>query len=164
MSEQSAPRHPRYLISACLCGRCCRYDGGTSDIPTLRRLAESGDAVPFCPECAGGLPTPRTPCEITGDRVISATGTDCTAEYRRGAALALALCEKYGITAAILKESSPSCGVHRIYDGTHSGVKIPGEGVTAALLRRHGIALYTEKDPPPEIVEAISDAFAEKTS
>ena len=139
---------PRYLISACLCGQCCRYDGGCFDYPALRRLAEDGLAIPFCPECAGGLPTPRIPCEICGDRVISRTGVDCTAEYARGAAAALALCRQYGLTAAILKESSPSCGVNRIYDGTHTGHKIPGQGITAALLAQNGIKLYTEKQPP----------------
>lgn len=141
----------RYLISACLGGVCCRYDGGTFDYPALRRLVESGEAIPFCPECAGGLPTPRVPCEIVGDRVVAADGTDCTAAYRRGAQEALALCLEHGITAAILKESSPSCGVRRIYDGTHSGQKIPGRGITAALLAENGIALFTEQSPPEEI-------------
>ncbi len=141
----------RYLISACLCGEHCRYDGGCFDYPALRRLAETGEAVPFCPECAGGLPTPRVPCEIVGDRVVAADGTDCTAEYRRGAAAALALCRERGITAAILKESSPSCGANRIYDGTYTGQKIAGRGVTAALLIDHGITVYTEKSLPKDI-------------
>ncbi len=145
----------RYLISACLCGRNCRYDGGSFDYPALRRLVEEGLALPFCPECTGGLPTPRTPCEIVcapdGTRaVISRTGTDCTAEYRRGAELALALCRERGLDGAILKDGSPSCGVTRIYDGTHTGRCIAGQGVTAALLEENGIALYTELDSPTE--------------
>lgn len=146
---------PRYLISACLCGRCCRYDGGGFELPTLRQLAENGLAVPFCPECAGGLPTPRPPCEIVdtagGRRVLTADGGDCTAEYRRGAILALEACRRYGLTAAILKESSPSCGVTRVYDGTHTGRKIPGQGITAMLLQENGIALYTEQALPEEL-------------
>lgn len=140
-----------YLVSACLCGQTCRYDGGRFDIPALRQLAEAGRAIPFCPECAGGLSTPRKPCEIVGDRVLAADGTDCTAEYREGARLALKRCRELGITAAILKEGSPSCGSHRIRDGSHTGRKIPGMGVTAALLAENGIALYTEEDLPEDI-------------
>ena len=141
----------KYLISACLCGEYCRYDGGAFDYPHLRRLAEEGVALPYCPEHAGGLPIPRKPCEIVGDKVLAADGTDCTAEYTRGAEGALALCKEHGITAAILKESSPSCGSTRIYDGTHTGCKIPGMGLTARLLSENGIALYTEKELPEEI-------------
>ncbi len=143
----------RYLISACLCGQTCRYDGGAFDIPALRELANTGIAIPFCPECAGGLSTPRKPCEIVGNRVLAADGTDCTAEYERGAQLALEECRRYGLTAAILKESSPSCGVSRIYDGSHTGQKIPGQGITAALLAENGIALFTEKQLPIESKE-----------
>lgn len=144
-------RTATYLISACLCGQTCRYDGGRFDIPALRQFAEEGRAIPFCPECAGGLPTPRKPCEIAGDRVLAADGTDCTDEYRKGAQLALEICLEYGVTAAILKEGSPSCGSHRIRDGSHTGRKIPGMGVTATLLKEHGIALYTEEYLPEEL-------------
>ena len=140
----------RYLVSACLCGLCCRYDGGSFDLPQFRRLVEEGRAVPFCPECAGGLPTPRVPCEICGDRVLAADGTDCTAQYRRGAALALETCRRHGLNAAILKEGSPSCGSHRIRDGSHTGRKIPGMGLTAALLAENSIVLYTEEQPPED--------------
>ena len=143
----------RYLISACLCGEYCRYDGGAFDYPHLRKLAEEGVALPYCPEHAGGLPIPRKPCEIVGDKVLAADGTDCTAEYTRGAEGALALCQEHGITAAILKESSPSCGSTRIYDGTHTGVKIPGMGLAARLLSENGVALYSEKALPEEIEE-----------
>ncbi len=140
----SDSKRPSLLISACLCGQRCRYDGGGFDRPELRRLADSGMALPFCPECAGGLPTPRVPCEIVGQQVIARDGRDCTEEYTRGAALALALCRRHGLTAAILKDGSPSCGVTRIYDGTHTGQRIPGQGVTARLLAQEGITLYTE--------------------
>ena len=143
---------PRYLISACLCGCRCRYDGGGYDeFPLLRELAESGEAVAFCPEAAGGLPIPRTPCEIVGERVISRTGVDCTAAYRSGAAQALAMCRSLGITAAILKEKSPSCGSTHVADGTFSGNKIPGMGLTAALLAENGITVYSERALPPEL-------------
>lgn len=146
-------KKPTYLISACLCGQSCRYDGGTFDYPALRRLVEEGRALPYCPEHAGGLPIPRQPCEILGDRVLTADGTDCTAEYVRGAAGALALCREHRITAAILKEGSPSCGACRIRDGSHTGRKIAGMGVTAHLLRDNGITLYTEEHLPKEIEE-----------
>ena len=142
---------PVYLISACLCGHTCRYDGGAFDYPVLRRLAEEGIALPYCPEHAGGLPIPRKPCEILGDRVLAADGTDCTAEYTRGAEGALALCRDHGITAAILKEGSPSCGSCRIRDGSHTGRKIPGMGVTARLLVENGIALYSEERLPDHL-------------
>jgi len=140
-----------YLISACLCGENCRYDGGCFNYPALRELAESGVALPYCPEHEGGLPIPRKPCEIIGERVLAADGTDCTAEYMRGAEGALALCRQYGITAAILKDGSPSCGSTRIYDGTHTGCKIPGMGCAARLLSENGITLYNEIQLPPEI-------------
>ena len=141
----------KYLISACLCGEKCRYDGGSFDYPALRKLAEDGVALPYCPEHEGGLPIPRKPCEIVGDKVLAADGTDCTIEYTRGAEGALWLCQQHGITAAILKESSPSCGSTRIYDGTHTGTKIPGMGLAARLLSEYGIALYSEKALPEEI-------------
>lgn len=136
---------PRLLVSACLCGIACRYDGGHFDLPELRSLVEQGEALAFCPECAGGLPTPRTPCEICGERVLSREGQDCTEEYRRGAEAALAMCRRHGLTAAILKDGSPSCGVTRIYDGSHTGKCIPGQGITAARLAENGVALYTEE-------------------
>lgn len=139
-------KQPRLLVSACLCGITCRYDGGHFDLPELRALVEQGKAVAFCPESAGGLPTPRTPCEICGDRVLSRDGQDCTEEYRRGAEAALAMCRRLGLTAAILKDGSPSCGVTRIYDGSHTGQCIPGQGVTAARLAENGIALFTEEN------------------
>ena len=142
---------PVYLISACLCGEHCRYDGGAFDYPALRRLVEEGVALPYCPEHAGGLSIPRKPCEILGDRVLAADGTDCTVEYHRGAQGALALCRTHGITAAILKEGSPSCGTSRIRDGSHTGRKIPGMGVTARLLKEYGISLYSEEKLPDSI-------------
>lgn len=142
---------PIYLISACLCGERCRYDGCTFDLPAFRALVGNGLAIPFCPECAGGLSTPRKPCEIAHGQVLAADGTDCTTAYQKGAEQALETCKKYGLKAAILKEGSPSCGSHRIRDGSHTGRKIPGMGITAALLKENGIALFTEEAPPQEL-------------
>lgn len=133
------------LVSACLCGYPVRYDGGSCRREEVVRLLLEGRAIAFCPECAGGLPTPRPPCECQPDgRVLSCGGCDCTAAYRAGAARALALCRTYAIRQAILKERSPSCGVQAIYDGGFAGTVIPGAGMTTRLLRKHGIAVYSE--------------------
>lgn len=138
----------KYLISACLLGCACRYDGAARPCPPALELARRSLAVPVCPEQLGGLPTPRTPAERQGDRVVTQDGRDVTAQYRRGAEEALRLATLYGCTAAVLKERSPSCGCGTIYDGTFTGTLTPGDGVTAALLRRHHIPVYGESDLP----------------
>lgn len=148
-------KKPRYLISACLTGQCCRYDAGAFHLPHLVQLVEEGIALPFCPECAGGLPTPRPPCEIKNGEVLTATGHRCTSEYQKGAQMALQVCRENGITAAILKENSPSCGATHVYDGTHTGTLRAGKGVTAALLAENGITLYTEKMLPKDIQKEL---------
>lgn len=146
MGTLSPAPTPKYLISACLCGCPVRYDGGGyTQYPLFRRLVEQGLALAFCPECAGGLPVPRLPAECRGSRVVTRDGDDCTQAYERGARKALALCREVGIRVAILKENSPSCGTTRVYDGRFRGVRIPGEGVTARLLRRHGIRVLSEE-------------------
>lgn len=134
----------KYLISACLLGCACRYDGKTKPHPLAQELARRGLAVPVCPEQLGGLPTPRTPAERRGDRVVTADGRDVTAEYRRGAEEALAIAQLYGCTAAILKERSPSCGRGQVYDGTFTGTLTAGDGVAAALLAENGLIVYGE--------------------
>lgn len=142
----------RYLISACLCGQACRYDGQARPTTALARLVEQGLALSICPEVDGGLPIPRTPCERQAGRVIDQNGQDRTQAYQAGAEHALALAQKYHITTAILKERSPSCGSSQIYDGTFSHTRIPGMGVTAELLRQNGITVYSEENYPPEIL------------
>ena len=134
----------RILISACLLGARCRYDGASKPQPWIAALAERHTLVPVCPEQLGGLPTPRPPAERRGDRVVTREGADVTAQYRRGAEEALALCRLLGCGAALLKERSPSCGRGEIYDGTFSGTLTPGDGVTAALLEANGVAVYGE--------------------
>lgn len=138
----------KYLISACLLGCACRYDGRSKPHPLAQELARRGLAIPVCPEQLGGLPTPRTPAERRGECVVTADGRDVTAEYRRGAEEALRLAELYGCAAAVLKERSPSCGCGRIYDGTFTGTVVPGDGVTTGYLKAHGITVYTEADLP----------------
>ena len=141
------------LISACLLGVCCRYDGESKPIMQTVALMERYHLVPVCPEQLGGLPTPREPSERQGCAVVMKSGTDVTAQYRRGAEAALRLCRLtgcearlYGCKAAVLKERSPSCGSGRIYDGTFSGRLTSGDGVTAALLKENGIAVYDESE------------------
>lgn len=134
------------LVSACLLGCACRYDGQSKPYPLAQELAKRGLAVPVCPEQLGGLPTPRNPSERRGERVVMNDGRDVTAEYRRGAEEALRLARLYGCTAAVLKEKSPSCGCGRVYDGTFSGTLTDGDGVTAALLKENGIKVYGESE------------------
>ena len=136
----------KILISACLMGACCRYDGASKAHPLTAALAERHTLVPVCPEQLGGLPTPREPSERRADAVVSRSGTDVTAQFRRGAEQALHLARLYGCKAAVLKERSPSCGSGEVYDGTFSGRLTPGDGVTAALLKANGIAVYGESD------------------
>ena len=135
----------RILISACLLGARCRYDGVSKLQPWISDLAERHILVPVCPEQLGGLPTPRPPAERLPDgRVVTREGKDVTAEYRSGAEQALALAPKPGCVLAVLKERSPSCGRGRIYDGTFSRTLIPGSGVAAQLLEENRIPVYGE--------------------
>ena len=134
----------KILISACLLGARCRYDGASKGHPLVERLAERHTLVPVCPEQLGGLATPRPPAERRGDRVVTKDGADVTEAYCRGAEETLRLCRLLGCEAAVLKERSPSCGYGEIYDGTHSGTLTAGDGVTAALLAANGIPVYGE--------------------
>ena len=129
------------LVSACLLGVACRYDGASKGLPedVLRALMARHVLVPACPEQLGGLPTPRAPSERQGSRIVMDA-------YTRGAQQTLALAQRFGCTAALLKQRSPSCGKGEIYDGTFTGTLTPGDGVTAALLSAHGVRVYGEDD------------------
>ena len=133
----------KILISTCLLGACCRYDGASKAHPLAALLAERNTLVPVCPEQLGGLPTPRPPAERRGGRVVTQSG-DVTEQYLRGAEETLKLCKLLGCEAAVLKERSPSCGRGQVYDGTFSGTLTAGDGVTAELLAAHGILVYGE--------------------
>ena len=146
------------LISACLAGEAVRYDGNVvNPIPNkVKQWVASGEAILFCPEVCAGLCVPRDPAEIQGEggghavlskkaRVVTRKGDDVTDAYVKGAEMALELCRKEGITQAILKERSPSCGSRKIYDGSFSGHLVPGGGVTTALLRANGIEVMSEE-------------------
>lgn len=143
----------KYVVSACLTGELCKYDGNSNFNERVASLVHDGFGKVVCPEVLGGLPIPRIPCEIQGDKVINKDGEDKTTEYVNGAMTVLELCNKYGIKNAILKEKSPSCGKNQVYDGTFTGTVIEGSGVTAALLKENGIKVYSEKDEP--IYDAI---------
>ncbi|HWC14691.1 MAG TPA: DUF523 domain-containing protein [Actinomycetota bacterium] len=143
------------LVSACLAGCECRYDGRSNETSAVARLVAEGRAVLVCPEEEGGLPTPRPPAEIVGGdghdvlagraQVVTKDGRDVTTEYLEGAQRALATARAAGATRAILKLRSPSCGRGRIYDGSFSATTTAGDGVTAALLRANGIEVTTEQ-------------------
>lgn len=135
-----------YAISACLCGICCRYDGKTKCIAEYKKLYDEKRAILICPEVMGGMPVPRTPCEIKSGRVINHDGEDMTEFFKKGARAALGLCQKYNVKKAILKQNSPSCGSKHIYDGSFSGCLIDGMGVTARLFSQSTIEIFSEKD------------------
>ena len=141
------------LVSACLLGTPCRYDGKSKADPRVLSLSEKFDLIPFCPEVSGGLSTPRLPCEICGGRVIRQDGEDLTASYCRGAELALAAYRQNACTAAILKSKSPSCGKGAVYDGTFSRKLINGNVICAALFMKNGIPVYTEEETEELIKE-----------
>ena len=158
----------KILISACLLGERVRWDGrgaDTGDGPIAKWNAE-GRLVPICPEVAGGLPVPRPPAELRGGdgggvwgggaRVVAIGGEDVTSAFRTGAMAALELARRHSIRIAILKERSPSCGSSQIYDGTFTGVRIEGAGVTAALLRESGVRVFSEDE-----VDEAAAFFAE---
>ena len=136
----------RILISACLVGDNVKYNGGNNKSPLIEKLLEKYELVPFCPEVEGGLSIPRRPSEIVGEQVLNDLGEDVTEQYQRGAELAYNICLFLRIKIAILKERSPSCGVHTIYDGTFAHKEIPGSGITAAYLKRKGINVYNEDE------------------
>ena len=145
----------KVLVSRCLLGHRVRYDGGASGpYGQLARWQDEGRIIALCPEVAGGLPTPRAPAEIPGGQgldvlngkapVITSEGEDVTAAFMDGAQQALALVNRHGIRVAILKANSPSCGNVQTYDGSFSGVKVEGQGVTAALLAGAGVQVFSE--------------------
>lgn len=140
-----------YLVSSCLAGINCRYDGKNNLNKKVAELVKAGEAIPVCPEVLGGLPTPRDPSEIIVDkkgnkRVVSEKGEDVTAEFKLGAEKTLKIAQIVEAKKAILQQRSPSCGCGKIYDGTFSSNLIKGSGLTAELLIENGIEVLTEAD------------------
>lgn len=146
MCNDSTERLEPILVSACLLGVCCRYDGGSKPDAAVLELAKRRVLVPVCPEQLGGLPTPRPRHERRGGRVVSEHGRDGTEAFERGAEEALRIARLTGCRRAILKARSPSCGAGEIYDGSFGGALVPGDGVLAAKLKREGMEVRTEDE------------------
>ncbi len=136
----------KILVSACLFGNDCRYKGDNCKNEKLLELGKKYELIPVCPEQLGGLSTPRNPAERVGDKVISSVGDDVTKEYKKGAEIALAFAKENDVEFCVLKAKSPSCGKGIIYDGTFSGGKVAGNGVTTQLLEANGFKVYTEDE------------------
>ena len=144
------------IVSACLCGINCKYNGGNNLDARVLKLLKEGKAIPVCPEQLGGQETPRAPHEIVNGngsdvlmgkaRILGPEDDDVTSEFIKGAYETLKIAEAVCANIAILKARSPSCGVSQIYDGTFSGTKRPGNGVTAELLLSKGIKVFTEEN------------------
>lgn len=134
----------KIVVSACLLGENCKYNGGNNKNEAVLALAEKFELVPICPECFGGLPIPRVPSEILNGRVYSKTGEDLTDSFKSGADHALYITMEANAPCAVLKENSPSCGFGKIYDGSFTGKKIIGNGITAQLLAENGIQIFGE--------------------
>lgn len=136
----------KLLCSACLLGEPCRYDGKSKPTERISELQSKYILIPVCPEVLGSLKTPRLPCEIQEKKVICSDGNDLTEAYIRGAEITLSVAKKENISIALLKEKSPSCGVHFRYDGSFRGKLISGKGITAALLTENGIDVFSENE------------------
>jgi len=135
------------LVSACLLGINCMWNGGEKNCPELAELFKQGLLVPVCPEQLGGLPTPRVPSEIQEDgRILAKDGKDVTDNVKNGAEVASRIAKSVGAKEFIGKSKSPSCGCGKTYDGTFSGKLIDKNGVTADLLQKNGIKIKTEKE------------------
>ncbi|MCE5300487.1 MAG: DUF523 domain-containing protein [Spirochaetia bacterium] len=144
------------LVSACLAGVKCRYDGEHRLVENIRQLTTTGRAMPLCPEVLGGRPIPREPVEITGGtgvdvldgraKVVDKNGGDHTQEILDGVTEFIKAVKRMNVTAVIMKTKSPACGAGRVYDGTFTGLLIDGDGVLTAALKREGIKIYTEEN------------------
>ena len=156
------------IVSACLLGLNAKYDGTSNAHALIQKYSSSGKYIPVCPEQLGGLPTPRVPVEIIdgmGQDVLAGQcavqgeqGDVVTPQFIQGAKEIVKIVEMFGVSAAILKERSPSCGVNYIYDGSFSHRMMPGQGVTAAILKEHNIPIYSEEELTEEqLKELVGD-------
>ena len=135
------------IVSACLMGKCVRYDGKVKNtLSNLEELKKKYNLIPVCPEMLGGLGIPRPQSEIQNGRVINIEGKDVTEAFCKGAEAVYKIFTENNASFAILKESSPSCGVNTVYDGSYTGKKIPGQGITADFLIKKGIKVISEKE------------------
>ena len=136
----------KIMVSACLLGINCKYNGGNNRNEALLRRLDGHEVIPVCPEEAGGLPTPRTPAEIVNGTVINREGQNVDAAFRAGADAVLEIAKQERPELLILQSRSPSCGVREIYDGSFSGKLIPGQGVFAGLACKAGFAVKDAED------------------
>ena len=134
------------IISACLAGINCKYDCGSNHCEKVIEMVRKNEAILVCPEQLGGLTTPRPPAEQRGNKVFTRDGNDVTAEFQKGAEEVLRIARLHSCKEAILKARSPSCGSGKIYDGTFSRNLTDGDGITAALLQKNNIKVFTEED------------------
>jgi uncharacterized protein YbbK (DUF523 family) len=140
--EEKSPKvKTKVLVSACLLGRNCKYNGGSNYSRAVGEFLKDKEIVAVCPEVMGGLAVPRTPVELVGGRAVSRTGEDVTSFFRKGTEEAVKIAADAGIRTAILQSRSPSCGVKEIYDGTFTGRLIPGKGMLARALEEAGVKL-----------------------
>ena len=140
------------LVSACLLGESCRYDGKSKPCERVIALSDTYNLIPICPEVMGGLPTPRTPSEICGKQVLMKDGHDVTENYNRGAGEALEIARENACTVAILKEKSPSCGSGLIHNGLFDGGLVPGDGIATQVLKKEGIRVLGESEITEDFV------------
>jgi len=136
----------KILVSACLAGVNCKYNGKNNENKKIIELIKNKDVILVCPEQLGGLKTPRTPAERQGNKVVNKDNIDVTKEYQKGAQEVLDLAKKFNIKTAILKSKSPSCGKEKIYDGTFSNNLIDGNGITTELLEKNGIKVISSDE------------------
>jgi uncharacterized protein YbbK (DUF523 family) len=136
----------KIIVSACLLGECCKYNGGNNKNESVIKLADYFELVPICPECFGGLSTPRLPSEIKDGRVYSKSGDDVTDNFKVGAEHSLYIARENNCPAAVLKERSPSCGFGKIYDGTFTSTLCNGNGITAELFANNDIQVFGESN------------------
>lgn len=149
--DSEVKNHVKYVVSGCLAGLKCRYDGGTNPCEAVIELCRLGKAVPVCPESLSGLPVPREPCEQKHGKVISRNGEDVTERFEIGANLALEKALASGARLAILKSKSPSCGYGQIYDGTFSKKLCAGNGIWTEKLINAGFKVFDENNLPEVI-------------
>lgn len=136
----------KIMVSACLLGENCKYNGGNNRSERVLRFLEGHQVVPVCPEVLGGLPVPRVPSEIVDGRVMSREGRDVDRQFRLGAELALKKAVEEGVELVVLQPRSPSCGARQVYDGSFSGRKIEGQGIFAGLLLENGFSVLDAEE------------------
>jgi len=139
-------KNEKILVSACLLGVNCKYDGTSNKNEKILKLAKDFILIPVCPEILGGLSIPREPAEQRGKKVITKSGKDVTKFFKKGAKEVLKIAKIFKIKKAILKQKSPSCGCGKIYDGTFSGRLVKGDGITTKLLKKNKIKVFTEEN------------------